>query len=48
MLEYPLDEAKELLKTNMETAQKTLENVENDLDYLRYQVVFSSHYIDNL
>lgn len=35
MLEYPLEEAEELLKSNMATAKKNLDCVEHDLDFLR-------------
>ncbi|XP_014251093.1 prefoldin subunit 3 [Cimex lectularius] len=37
MLEYPLDEAIELLEKNISNAKKNLERVENDLDFLRDQ-----------
>lgn len=35
MLEYSLDDADKLLTSNMTAAQKNLENVEHDLDFLR-------------
>jgi hypothetical protein len=38
MLEYPLDEADELLHGNQKTAQTTLEKVDEDLDFLRYKI----------
>lgn len=38
MLAYPLDEAKELLETKLKTAQSSLENCEEDLDFLREQI----------
>ncbi|KAL4716091.1 hypothetical protein ACJJTC_013868 [Scirpophaga incertulas] len=37
MLEYSLEDAEKLLTTNMATAEKNLECVEHDLDYLRDQ-----------
>ena len=37
MLEYTLDEAEELLRGNQKTAQTTLEKVDEDLDFLRYE-----------
>lgn len=36
MLEYPLDEAEELLKQNMNSAVVNLKTVEHDQDFLRY------------
>lgn len=35
MLEYPLDEAKVLLKQNMESAEQNLKCLEHDQDFLR-------------
>jgi hypothetical protein len=35
MLEYPIDEADELLHGNQKAAQRTLQKVEEDLDFLR-------------
>lgn len=36
MLEYPLDEAEDLLKQNMTSAVVNLKTVEHDQDFLRY------------
>ena len=36
MLEYSLEDAENLLTTNMATAKKNLSCVEHDLDFLRY------------
>ncbi|XP_073819373.1 prefoldin subunit mgr [Musca autumnalis] len=38
MLEYPLDEAEELLKQNMTSAISNLKTVEHDQDFLRDQI----------
>ncbi|KAG9298778.1 hypothetical protein G9A89_012846 [Geosiphon pyriformis] len=38
MLEYPLPEAKELLEGKLTTAKKTLDNVLEDLEFLREQI----------
>jgi prefoldin subunit 5 len=38
MLEYPLDEADNLLRGNQKTAQTTLQKVDEDLDFLRDQI----------
>lgn len=38
MLEYPLDEAEQLLQKSVETADKNLEQLEHDLDFLRDQI----------
>ncbi|KAF9924878.1 hypothetical protein BGZ65_008094 [Modicella reniformis] len=38
MLEYPVDEAADLLASKLESALKTLKNAEEDLVYLRDQV----------
>lgn len=38
MLEYSLDEAKKLLLKNFSSATKTLEEVNEDLDYCKDQV----------
>ena len=35
MLEYPLEEADELLRGNQKAAQSTLQKVDEDLDFLR-------------
>lgn len=37
MLEYPIDEAVELLERNLETARTALQQVEDDLDFLKDQ-----------
>ena len=42
MLEYPLDEAEELLHRNRNTAQTALGTVDDDLDFLRYEVEYFS------
>lgn len=38
MCEYTFDEAKTLLKKNLENAKTTLNNNENDLDYIKDQI----------
>jgi hypothetical protein len=38
MLSYPLAEAEELLVSKLQTAQKSLANCEEDLDFLREQI----------
>jgi uncharacterized protein YerC len=38
MLEYPVEEAAQLLASKLSTAQKTLKNTEEDLAYLRDQI----------
>ena len=37
MMEYPIDDAAELLESNLANAKKSLEQVENDLDFLKDQ-----------
>ena len=37
MLEYPISEAVELLQRNLVTAKKSLQQVEDDLDFLKDQ-----------
>jgi prefoldin subunit 5 len=38
MLEYPIEEAEELLSKNLATASKNLSQIDIDLDYLRDQI----------
>lgn len=38
MLEYPLDEAEELLRKNLDAANKSLSQIDINLDYLRDQI----------
>lgn len=38
MLSYPILEAEDLLKGKLSTAKETLENCEEDLDFLRQQI----------
>ena len=38
MLEYPIDEAMELLRRNLDTARTSLHQVEEDLDFLKEQL----------
>jgi prefoldin subunit 5 len=38
MLTYPLDEAEQLLRRNLQTAEKNLAQIDVDLDYLRDQI----------
>ena len=38
MVEYPLDEAKEVLTNNLTTAKKNLEQVTADLKFLKAQI----------
>ncbi len=42
MLEYTLDDAADLLSKNMETAKKQEIVLEEDLDFLRYEILFSN------
>lgn len=42
MLEYSLEDAENLLTTNMATAKKNLSCVEHDLDFLRYYYLLIS------
>ena len=39
MLEYPIDEAQELLERNLVTATENLEDIQADLEFLRDQRV---------
>ena len=41
MLAYPLSEAEELLVSKLETAQQSLANCEDDIDFLREQITVS-------
>ena len=41
MLSYPITEAETLLKSKLFTAQGSLENCEEDLDFLREQITVS-------
>lgn len=41
MLEYPLEEAKELLKKNLNTSITSLRQIEEDLEYIRDQITTS-------
>lgn len=41
MLSYPIPEAEELLISKLGTAQKSLSNCEEDLDFLREQITVS-------
>lgn len=41
MLEYPLEEAKELLNKNLNTSITSLKQIEEDLEYLRDQITTS-------
>ena len=38
MLEYTIEEAELLLKKNFETANKNLQQIDKDLDFLRDQI----------
>ena len=38
MLSYPVDEAEQLLRRNLETAERNLLQIDVDLDYLRDQI----------
>jgi len=38
MLAYPIEEAEELLDTKLSTAERSLANCEEDLDFLREQI----------
>jgi hypothetical protein len=39
MLEYPIEEAQQLLENNLVTATKNLEEIQSDLEFLRDQRV---------
>ena len=41
MLSYPVAEAEELLKGKLSAAKESLENCEEDLDFLRQQITVS-------
>ncbi len=41
MLSYPLPEAETLLQSKLEAAQLSLENCDEDLDFLREQITVS-------
>lgn len=41
MVEYPRDEAKEMLTTNLATAKKSLDDLKEHLDYLKDQITIS-------
>lgn len=41
MLAYPVAEAETLLESKLATAQQSLENCEEDLDFLREQITVS-------
>jgi hypothetical protein len=38
MLSYPIDEAETLLKTKREAASRSLQNCEEDMEFLREQI----------
>jgi hypothetical protein len=42
MLSYPIDEAEELLASKIAAAKQSLENCEEDLDFLREQITVCS------
>jgi hypothetical protein len=42
MLSYPIDEAEELLSSKLAAAKQSLENCEEDLDFLREQITVCS------
>lgn len=44
MLSYPLPEAETLLISKLETAQQSLANCEDDVDFLREQITVCSIY----
>lgn len=46
MLSYPLDEAVSLLESKLSTAQSSLKNCEEDLDFLREQITVSPLLVD--
>ena len=41
MLSYPVEEAETLLEGKLQGAEQSLENVEEDLDFLREQITVS-------
>lgn len=47
MLSYPLPEAETLLISKLETAQQSLANCEDDVDFLREQITVCSIYYKN-
>jgi hypothetical protein len=42
MLSYPINEAEELLASKLAAAKQSLENCEEDLDFLREQITVRS------
>ena len=42
MLSYPIDEAEELLSSKLAAAKQSLQNCEEDLDFLREQITVCS------
>ena len=47
MLSYPVDEAETMLEGKLTGAEQSLENVEEDLDFLREQITVCSHVRQN-
>lgn len=45
MLSYPLPEAETLLISKLETAQQSLANCEDDVDFLREQITVCCYFI---
>lgn len=43
MLAYPIAEAEELLKSKLDTAKKSLETCEEDMEFLREQITVRTH-----
>ena len=46
MLSYPLSEAEVLLQEKLAAAKESLENCEEDLDYLRQQITVGSPLVE--
>lgn len=47
MLAYPIPEAEDLLDNKLKTAQQSLSNCEEDMDFLREQITVRSHRPEN-
>ena len=47
MLSYPIPEAEALLESRLRTAQSSLANCEDDLDFLREQITVSTMSMKN-
>lgn len=48
MLAYSIPEAQDLLESKLTAAQQSLDNCEEDLDFLREQITVSERQMENL